>query len=436
MKNVNKLVFIFLLIFAGSATGQSTSEKLKREQERLEATISNTKALLEKTQSNTASSFNELKLLNNQIKNREDLMRNYDNQIRAAEQKIAQKQGQTVELTERIALLKEQYKKLLLYAYKHRNKYGKMMFVFSSETYFEAIKRAKYLEKIQDMMKKQFLVIDQNKKLLATEIKEIEQEKAHKAKMIEQKKEERALIAVDQQKQEELYQTFKQQEGELLAKLRKDEIQRENLKAQVKTAIRNEIAAEEARRKKIEAEEARKKAEIAKSNPKPNVTVAPKPEKTVSPVLLEETKESEMLSKSFEGNRGKLPWPVERGSIVEGFGKNPHPTLNGVFTNNNGIDISSPKGAQMRAVFEGEVTSILNIPGAGMVVIIKHGNYRTVYSYLQNVYVTKGSKVNTKQVIGALIVKEGQSVSTAHFEIHQVVGSNVNSLNPSLWVAN
>lgn len=432
MKNVNKLVVIFLLVFSGFAFGQSASEKLKKEQERLEATISNTKVLLEKTQSNTTSSFNALKLINNQIKNREDLMRNYDNQIRAAEQKIAQKQGQTVELTERIVVLKEQYKKLLIYAYKHRNKYGKMMFVFSSETYFEAIKRAKYLEKIQELMKKQFLVIDQNKKLLASEIKAIEQEKAHKAKMIDQKKNEKELIAKDQEKQEELYQSFKQQEGELLAKLKKEETQRENLKAQVKTAIRNEIAAEEARRKKAEEEAARKKAEKIKANP----TAETKPEKTESPVLLEETKELALISKNFEGNRGKLPWPVERGTVVEGFGKNPHPTLNGVFTNNNGIDISAPKGAQMRAVFEGEVTSILNIPGAGMVVIIKHGNYRTVYSYLQNVYVSKGSKVNTKQVIGSLIGKEGQNISTAHFEIHQVVGSNVNSLNPSLWISN
>jgi len=432
MKSVSKAFILLLFLVSGVVNAQSTSEKLKREQERLEATISNTKVLLEKTQSNTTTSFNALKLINNQIKNREDLMRNYDNQIRAAEQKIAQKQGQTVELTERIETLKEQYKKLLIYAYKHRNKYGKMMFVFSSETYFEAIKRAKYLEKIQEMIKKQFLVIDQNKKLLASEIKAIEREKVYKAKMIDQKKEEKQLIAIDQEKQEVLYQTFKAQESELLAKLHKEETQRENLKAQVKAAIRNEIAAEEARRKKLEAEEARKRAEKVKANP----TAAPKPEKTESPVILEETKEIALLSKNFEGNRGKLPWPVERGTIIEGFGKNPHATLNGVFTNNNGIDISAPKGAQMRAVFDGEVTSILNIPGAGMVVIVKHGNYRTVYSYLQNVYVTKGSKVNTKQVIGALIAKDGQSVSTAHFEIHQVVGSNVNSLNPSLWVAN
>lgn len=143
-----------------------------------------------------------------------------------------------------------------------------------------------------------------------------------------------------------------------------------------------------------------------------------------------------MLSKDFEGNKGKLPWPVAKGTITEGFGKNAHPTLKNVYTNNRGIDISAGKNAQVRAVFDGEVTSVLNIPGAGKVVIIKHGNYRTVYSNLQETYVSTGTKVTTKKIIGSLLSKSGETVSTVHFEIHKVSGSNVVCLNPSLWVAN
>jgi len=153
---------------------------------------------------------------------------------------------------------------------------------------------------------------------------------------------------------------------------------------------------------------------------------------TKKETTLPETKESAALNKSFEGNKGKLPWPVDKGSITESFGRNAHPTLDNVFTNNNGVDISASKGASVRAVFEGEVTSVLNIPGAGKVVIIKHGNYRTVYSNLQDTYVKIGSKVTTKQAIGTLLVTEGLSV--AHFEIHQVVGTTSVALNPSLWI--
>lgn len=423
MRNVINCLVCCFFLFGSIAFGQSTSEKLKKEQSKLESNISNTKSLLEKTKSNTTASFNELKLINNQIKYREELMRNYDNQIRGAELKIQSKEAQTAELTKHIETLKTNYKKLLIYAYKHRNKYGKMMYVFSAQSYYEAIKRAKYLEKIQDILKKQFLMIDQNKKLIASEIAEIQKEKTYKASLIEEKKSERAQIALDKVKKEELYLEFKSQESELMAKLRKEETEREVLRGRIAAAIKAEIA--EAEAKRIKAEEAARKAAAAKGTPVAEVKVE-----------LAETKEVALLSKSFEGNRGKLPWPVEKGTIIEGFGKNPHPTLTNVFTNNNGIDISAPKNAQVRAVFEGEVTSVLNIPGAGKVVIVKHGNYRTVYSNLQNAYVSKGSKITTKQVIGSLLSKEGQSVSTVHFEIHQVIGSAVNSLNPSLWIAN
>ena len=117
--------------------------------------------------------------------------------------------------------------------------------------------------------------------------------------------------------------------------------------------------------------------------------------------------------------------------VIENFGEEKW----NLIKNNSGIDISAPKGAQVRAVFEGEVTSILNIPGAGKVIIIKHGNYRTVYSNLQDTYVSKGSKVNTKQAIGSLIVSSGSSLSVAHFEIHLIIGSSVQTINPTLWVS-
>lgn len=435
MQSVSKIILgITCIVMTFYSMAQSTSEKLKREQQQLENNIANTKQLLEKAKSNTESSFNELKLLNNQIAYREQLVRNFDNQIRGAELKIKEKQNQIEQLSEEMKTLREQYKKLLVYAYKHRNKYGKMMYIFSSDSYYEAIKRAKYLEKIQEMIKKQFLVIEQHQRLITTEMKNIETEKQYKSKMLDEKKTEREQIMSDQQKQQVVYQELKAQEGQIVAKLKDDERKRANLKVQIDAAIKKEIAEAEARRKKAEAE-AKKKADASKptTTTSPNTNTTPTP--ATKPIELPETKENAALSKSFEGNRGKLPWPVEKGNITEGYGKNSHPTIPGVFTNNNGVDISAPKNAQVRAVFEGEVTSVMNIPGAGKVVIVKHGNYRTVYSNLQSTFVNVGSKVSTKQVIGSLVTSDGQSLSTSHFEIHQVVGTTVTSLNPGLWLA-
>jgi murein DD-endopeptidase MepM/ murein hydrolase activator NlpD len=221
----------------------------------------------------------------------------------------------------------------------------------------------------------------------------------------------------------------------LLSQLKEDEKKKENLKQKINSAIQKEIADTDTKRKKVEAEKEKKSttttsgaATTASTKPESTTTTTTTKKETTLP----ETKESAALSKSFEGNKGKLPWPVDKGSITEGFGRNAHPTLENVFTNNNGVDISAPKGASVRAVFEGEVTSVLNIPGAGKVVIIKHGNYRTVYSNLQDTYVKIGSKVTTKQAIGTLLVTDG--LSLAHFEIHQVVGTTSQALNPSLWI--
>ena len=459
MKNVKKRNSLFLILFLtllnANGFGQATSQKLKKEQDRLETKISNTRSLLNKSKSITEASLNELKIIDNQIRFREELLYNFDNQIRGAELQVIKKGTQIQELYSKLDKLKKQYKKLLIYAYKHRNKYGRMMYIFSSDSYYKALKRNKYLEKIAAVQKKQFLIIRQHQGLIKMEISSIEREKSHKLLVLEEKKKEKEQIVKDKEKQQIVYQNFKSRENELLAELKEDEMKKAILKEKINIAIKKEIAeatvragkaAAEAKRKKEQAAEAKKKAQKAKNAAKANTAAnaTDKPDEVVEEAPEEvatkevdfaATKESAALDKSFEINKGKLPWPVDRGTITEGFGKNAHPTLEHVFTNNSGIDISAPKGAQVRAVFEGEVTSILNIPGAGKVIIIKHGNYRTVYSNLQDTYVSKGSKVNTKQAIGSLIVSSGSSLSVAHFEIHLIIGSSVQTINPTLWVS-
>ena len=459
MKNVNKILYcllLFLIISNNHVLSQTTSQKLKKEQDRLEVKISNTKSLLDKTKSITEASLNELKIIDNQIKFREELLNNFDNQIRGADLQVNKKGTQIKDLYKKLSKLKEQYKKLLLFAYKNRNKYGKMMYIFSSDSYYKALKRNKYLQKISEIQKKQFLIIRQNQGLIKEEISSIQKERSHKMVVLSEKKKEKDAILIDKEKQQIVYQNFKPKENELLAQLKEDEYKKIVLREKINSAIRNEIAEATMKAGKAAAE-AKKKREVAaakkkaakekstainntstKTDVKTDVKITPAEPEAEVVTRKEEVfiaiKESSALELNFESNKGKLPWPVDKGTITEGFGKNAHPTLENVFTNNSGIDISAPKSAQVRSVFEGEVTSILNIPGAGKVVIIKHGNYRTVYTNLQDTYVSKGSKVNTKQAIGSLIVNANSSVSVAHFEIHLVVGSAVQTINPTLWV--
>jgi murein hydrolase activator len=425
-------LFILLLTSTGFAWSQKKSDQLQAEQNKLEKKLSTTKSLLDKVKKGTESSLNELKLIENQVKNRELLVRNFDNQIRSAELTISSKGSQIKELQKRLVRLKEQYRKLLIYAYKHRNKSAKMMYIFSSSNYFEAVKRTSYLKRLSEIQQKQFKVILQSEKTIHKEIKTIREEKDHKKILLQEKIIEKQQIEKDKSAKQLALEKLRKDESSLMAEMKEQERQKAELKRRIKLAIEKEIAEAEAKAKK----EAEKKASLAsKSTSTSGAAKTTTTSTATKEVVFTDTKENIALGKSFESNRGKLPWPVAKGSITEGYGKNAHPTLPNVYTNNNGIDIGAPKNSQVRAVFDGEVTSVLNIPGAGKVVIIKHGAYRTVYSNLQEAYVSVGDKVSSKQSIGSLLADDEGNLSTSHFEIHQVVEGNVQRINPTLWLA-
>ena len=447
---MNLVIKLFLLTFFlgihSAGWSQKNSEKLRKEQERLEKSISVTKGLLKKAKLNTEATLSELRVLENQVKYREELLKNFDSQIRSTELKIDQKKQQIIDLEEKLQHLIYQYKELLLYAYKHRSKEGQWMYIFAAKNYNEAVKRKKYLIKIAELQRKQKQIIVQHQRLISNEKTELEKEKQSKISIAEQKKIEKEDLLVDKKEQEINYDKLKKAENKLAAEMKLIENKKIILKQRIKEAISAELAAEESRRKANERKNTQKNntnvATQNTTNSKTNVkgeksattssnSIATEtPKKTIT---ISETREVE-LNQNFESNRGRLPWPVERGTITEGYGRQPHPKLKEIYTNNNGVDISTHRNANVRSVFDGEVTSVLSIPGAGKIVIIKHGNYRTVYSNLQEVYVGVGSKIKTKQAVGSLLSIDGEALSISHFEIHQVSNGQINRMNPSSWI--
>ena len=421
MNAVNKYIILLLLLSAFGAQAQEKSERLKQEQNRLEEKISSTKTLLSAAQKSTASSLQEIKLIDKNISFRERLLNNIDEQMRVSELTIRKIDAQMLQLESTIKSLKEQYKAMVLAAYKARSKYSRMMFIFSSESFNQAFKRLKYLEKIKEIRLRQVYLIRQNQALFAQQKKQLTLEQQRNKVLATDKTNEKAQLEQDKEAQQGIYQKYKVQESELIAQLRQDEAKRAEIKRQIRLAIERELEA------------ARKKAERIAKAKAAGTAVKPEEKVTNPEEKFGLTAAAKLIGSDFATNKGRLPWPVDKGTITEGYGKNPHPTVANVFTNNNGVDISTPKGANVRSVFEGEVSSVLSIPGAGKVIIIKHGNFRTVYSNLQSVYVEKGTKVNTKQAIGSLLV-EG-NISVAHFEIHEVTEEGVIRLNPSLWIA-
>ena len=441
------VISLFLFFLFQSGFCQTSSKSLKKEQQQLENKISNTKKLLKQVKSSQQNSLNSLRLIDNQIKSREELVRVFDNQVRVAEVEITEKQHRITRLKKRMSNLKSQFRSMMIYSYKHRGNHRNIMFILSSQNYNEAYKRNNYLKKLAEIQKKQVAIIRQTQKVIYSDIKTIDNNKQEKLSIIEEKKTEKKLIEIDRAVKQLSFNKFKQEEKKLFNQLDVAEKKKQNLKQQIANAIKLEIMIEQkkqaeiAKKEQIKKEKAR--AEKLANETKTALNTDPKKEKIESKELNNEEnivftayvepKESIALGKNFQLSKGLLPWPVNSGSITEKYGKNPHPTLNGVITNNNGIDITCSIGSNVRAVFGGEVSSIFNIPGAGKVIIVKHGNYRSVYSNIQDAYVKIGSKVITKQNIGSLI-QEG-NISICHFEIHQVINGVTQSLNPSLWIS-
>jgi septal ring factor EnvC (AmiA/AmiB activator) len=447
MKFVISLFLFFVVQFGFS---QTNSKSLKKEQQQLESKISNTKKLLKQVKSNQQNSLNAIRLIDNQIKSREDLVRIYDIQVRAAEIEIIEKKQRINRLKERISNLKTQFRSMMLYSYKHRGNHRNIMFILSSQNYNEAYKRNNYLKKLAEIQKKQVAIIKQNQKVIYSDIQTINNNKQEKLSIIEEKKTEKKLIEIDRGVKQQTFNKFKQEEKNLFTQLEVAERKKQNLKQEITKAIKLEILIEQKKQEEIAKKERakkekaeREKAEKLANEEKTIGNAEPKKEKLESKSIentenkivstYTEPKESIALGKNFQLSKGLLPWPVNSGSITEKYGKNPHPTLNGVVTNNNGIDITCSIGSNVRAIFGGEVSSIFSIQGAGKVIIVKHGNYRSVYSNIKDTYVKIGAKVATKQNIGSLI-QEG-NISICHFEIHQVINGVTQSLNPSLWIS-
>jgi len=428
MKPVNNLFGLFtlllLIVFNGQARAQKKNQ-LYEEQKKIEERIKSTKNLLSKTEKDLKNRTIQLQLTEKNLSLRERLVRNIDQQIRSTEQRITDLEASIDQLDKQTKVLKDQYREMIVYAYKNRGSLSKLMFVFSSENFNQASKRSQYLEKIKEVRTRQVQLIRTNQDRMNLERQELSTQKKSAQALIAQKKIEREALLAERIQQQELFNQVKKEENTLRDKLIADEKQKARIQKEIQKAIEKELA--EARRKQQEQERLRQQKEAEQNKNKQNNTVPPKQQS------FDQTPELTLQGNNFAANKGRLPYPVPMGSIIEKFGRNAHPTIANVYTDNNGVNISSNRGAEVRAVYEGEVSSVISIPGAGKAIILSHGNYRTVYANLQDVYVSKGTKITHKQLLGSLL-PEG-NISVLHFEIHVIKNNDVQKLNPELWLS-
>lgn len=430
MKTALSLLFFFSFTIALCQKGQ---DKLVKEKQKLEKKINQTKALLSQIQSNSKASLNEVRILENQIESRENLLLLFDEQIKQADVDLVKKGEELVALNDQLQQIKNQYRIMIIQAYKKRNPSNNLMYIVSSKTYNIALNRAVLLRQITSLRKKQAALIALQKNRLAEQMGSINLEKTNKLLASNEKINEKHRIELDKKQKEASYNKLLIDEASLLKQMRSDEEKKRKIGRQIQNAILAEEKKEADKKKKTNSKTSAnskdKKNNAAKNNTSKS---ASKPTTQTTGSVEKISSEGNVAGHNFEANRGSLPSPVTKGSITGKFGKTPHPQLKNVFENNNGIDITCSAGSTVRAVFDGEVSSVFSIPGAGTVVIIKHGNYRSVYSNLGGVLVRAGAKVSTKQSLGTLL--SAGNVSVLHFEIHRVSGQSTVPQNPLIWI--
>lgn len=400
-KHVILLSFLLLVTFLSFGQSKQDKNKLKKEEKALQKKIENTKNLIKLTRNSEQLTIAELAILNHQIAYREELVSNINYQMRKIKEEIEAMESQKIQLENNIKILKDEYAKMIQYAYKNRNDEFNIFYVFSSESYSEAYQRMNYIDQYADYRIKQVNKIKETKNLLDSNLVLLQNAKKEKEIVAISQEQEKSNFLKDKEAQQTALLKLKQNESNLQQELLAQEKKKKELRKKINAAIEAEIAA------------------AAAASKNKGFTMTP---------------EATTLAKSFTTNKGKLPWPVEKGAITSKYGTHAHETLVGIKTDNKGIDITTEKGAVVRTVFNGTVSSIFTIPGAGKVVMVSHGNYRTVYSNLQEVYVSKGDELKTKDKVGKLLPATNDKISECHFEIWKISSSGTATDNPQLWL--
>jgi septal ring factor EnvC (AmiA/AmiB activator) len=423
MKPYKLLLFLFLVSSVSVAFGQSSAE-LKRKKEAIQREIDLLQKNANKAASNKKLTLSQINALNAKIRLMQNKISVINSEIKNLDNQIHENTNTVHNLKGQLGQLKKEYASMIRFAQRNKNGYDKMMFIFASKDFNQAYKRIKYLQQFGQYRKKQADYIQGKQKDLNYRIVILDKNLREKSSLLQEQENERKVLGKNKSEQSQVLNKFSRQEKQLRQDIAARKRQQIQLDRSIRAAINREI--ELARKKAEEEERAAERAAAAKAkaeNKPAPVATASKPK--TSGGYLTATPESARLSAQFEGNSGSLPWPVAVGTITENFGR--HMEGQASYTN-DGVNISTAEGASVRAVFNGQVRAVDSQLGR-YYVLIKHGEYFTVYQNLKSVSVSRGDNVTTKQTIG--IVAETEGVPQLQFQIRRGMAAQ----NPEAWIA-
>jgi septal ring factor EnvC (AmiA/AmiB activator) len=286
-------------------------------------------------------------------------------------------------------------------AYKNQGAYNKLMFIFAAKDFEQAVLRMHYLEEYEQYQHKQAIMIDSTRTDLNEQVQRLQKKKDEKKELLANEESEKQELTKEKEEQQKAFVKLQGKEKELKKQLAVKQKAAKKLDEAIHRIIEDEMNKERAKAKRT--------------------TKGSSSEMSLTP-------EAKALSKNFEGNKGSLPWPVVEGAIYKHFGT--YSPMTGIELTNNVVDISTTKGAIVRAIFQGTVTAVTEVPQLGKVVIVKHGEYFSVYSNLKDVFVKTGDVITTKQTIGTILFNDEDGKTDLHLELWK----DTSKLNPEDWL--
>jgi len=413
--------FFLTILFLGISTlvlGQDGDQQKKLEQRKAEIQkeIRELNELIKDESSKEKSVLTKISEQNTKIKLSEKLISMTAKQTKLLTDDIYTNQIKSNKLNRELKVLKEDYANMLVSAYKSRSDQSRIMFLLSSEGFLQAYKRLQYMKQYASFRKIQGDEIRGKMAELDTIQQKLVVQKKDKVKLLKESETEKKNLEQDRVEQEKLVKSIRKDKKKYAGDIAKKKKESREIERKIDAMIRAAIA------------EANKKA--AKKAGESKTTKAAAAKESTTKITL--TKEGKIVSDNFKANKGKLPWPVTKGFVSDKFGTHAHPFEKGVELHNNGVDITTDRGATVRAVFGGEVLSIHVIKGTpNKIVYIQHGDFITVYCNLATVSVSIGDKVSLKQSLGTVAT----SPVTGDAVVKFLVVQNTTYLNPSSWIA-
>ncbi|WP_310991576.1 murein hydrolase activator EnvC family protein [Aequorivita marina] len=397
-------------------------KKLEEKRKAILAEIKQINSLLFKTKKEEKSVLSQVEDLNQRIAASENLIRITNQQANLLTRNINKNINKISALRDELKLMKADYAKMIQKSYKSKNQQSRIMFLLSSDNFLQAYKRVQYMKQYAAFRKKQGESIKAKTAELQRLNSDLIAQKKTKQNLIAENEKAKKKLTQERKNQRELVATLKKDESKFTTQIRAKQKQADEIDRQIDALIK--AAIEEANRI------AREKAAREKANKAPEKSTKNKITKAAKTEEFSLTAEDRALAASFTSNKGKLPWPVEKGMVVKSFGKHRHPQFPNVTTNNSGVEIATNDNSAVRSIFEGQVMSIQVIKGANKVLFIQHGDYISVYSNLATVSVKKGEKVSTKQTIGTVAKSPTEKRTVLKFYIYK----NKTKINPADWI--